>query len=134
MTLIFADTSYFVAAISPRDAHHDRANALMHDYSGNVVTTDFVIVELGNYLRRLTDRSSFAPIWSSIRNDPQFEVVEASRRLLDLGIQLFVNRPDKKWSLTDCISFVVMRDYSVTDALTSDDHFEQAGFKALLRF
>ncbi len=132
MSLIFADTSYFVAAIGSRDSHHERANRSMHDYMGDVITTDFVILELGNYLRRLRDRSSFAAILQSIRADPQFQIVEASRQLLNRGIELYGNRPDKKWSLTDCISFVVMEELGVTEALTSDVHFEQAGFKKLL--
>jgi len=53
--------------------------------------------------------------------------------LFERGVGLFRQRPDKEWSLTDCISFVVMRDASLTEALTGDHHFEQAGFSALLR-
>lgn len=56
----------------------------------------------------------------------------ASRALLEEGISLYAARPDKDWSVTDCISFVVMRDEGMTHALTGDRHFEQAGFKALL--
>jgi uncharacterized protein len=127
MNLIYADTSYFVAAIRPRDSYHDRANRLMRDYSGDVVTTDFVIVELGNYLYRVKDRSSFEPIWKGIQEDHQFDIIEASRELLDRGISRYVDRPDKAWSLTDCISFVVMEENGVIEALTSDGDFEQAG-------
>jgi predicted nucleic acid-binding protein len=49
------------------------------------------------------------------------------------GIQLYDSRPDKQWSLTDCISFVVMQDRGIVEALTGDHHFEQAGFTALLK-
>lgn len=53
--------------------------------------------------------------------------------LFDAGLELYASRSDKEWSLTDCISFVVMRERGITDALTGDHHFEQAGFVALLK-
>ena len=60
-------------------------------------------------------------------------IVPLSSELLDAGLRLIANRPDKDWSLTDCISFVVMTRYEIQEALTGDQHFEQAGFKALLK-
>jgi hypothetical protein len=53
--------------------------------------------------------------------------------LLDAGLGLYGRRLDKEWSLADCIAFVVMKDEGITDALTTDRHFEQAGFKVLLK-
>jgi uncharacterized protein len=67
-----------------------------------------------------------------MRNDPDTIIVPAASDLLQQGFDLFSRRPDKEWSLTDCISFVVMEDYGLSEALTSDSHFEQAGFKKLL--
>lgn len=133
MKRVFADTSFFVAAIAPRDAHHDRAVAFMRGFDGQVLTTDFVVAELGNYLYRIKDRPFFKAVLQNIRADAQYEIVEANRELLERGIQRYVARPDKEWSLTDCISFVVMEEHGVTEALTSDGDFDQAGFKALLR-
>ena len=104
----------------------------MRTYDGGVVTTDFVLVEFGNYLYRLKDRPFLEPVLQNIRSNPQYEIVEASRELLNRGIERFVARPDKEWSLTDCITFVVMEDRGLTEALTSDGDFEQAGFVALL--
>ena len=49
------------------------------------------------------------------------------------GLRLYEERPDKEWSLTDCLSFVVMKDENLREALTGDQHFEQAGFIALLK-
>jgi predicted nucleic acid-binding protein len=68
-----------------------------------------------------------------VRADPYYVMVPASQELLDRGVTLYRQRPDKDWSLTDCISFVVMRERGITEALTADHHFEQAGFVALLR-
>ena len=64
--------------------------------------------------------------------DPETRIVEASPELFEKGLTLYNSRPDKFWSLTDCISFVVMTEERISDALTGDRHFDQAGFKALL--
>jgi uncharacterized protein len=132
MRRVFADTSFFVAVIGPRDVHHDRAIAFMREYDAQVLTTDFVLVEFGNYLFRIKDRPTFEPVLQNIRTNTQYEIVAATRELLERGIQRYVARPDKEWSLTDCISFVVMEEHRVTEALTSDGDFEQAGFTKLL--
>ena len=132
MKWVFADTSFFVAMIGERDQHHRNAVKFMEGYKGRLLTTDYVVVELGNYLRRVDDRPFFGSIKRSLENDKEFEVMEASRGLLDQGIELYLGRQDKTWSLTDCISFVAMSERGITMALTSDGHFEQAGFTMLL--
>lgn len=132
MTWVFADTSFFVAAIGPRDQFHRQAVEFMRNYDGAVLTTDFVLLEFGNYLFRTKDRTFFEPVLRNIRNNSQYHIAPASRELLQAGIDRFNARPDKEWSLTDCISFVVMEDHGVTEALTSDSDFEQAGFVKLL--
>ena len=66
-------------------------------------------------------------------DDPDFIVLEADQHLFERGLQLYENRPDKEWSLTDCISFVAMEEMGIAEALTGDHHFEQAGFTALLK-
>jgi hypothetical protein len=70
---------------------------------------------------------------SRLRADPRVVVVPSSRDLFDRAMGLYRSRPDKDWSLTDCVSFVVMRERGITEALTGDHHFEQAGFRALLK-
>jgi predicted nucleic acid-binding protein len=133
MKRVFADTSFFVAAIGPRDQFHEQAVELMRAYDGQVLTTDFVLVEFGNYLFRIKDRPFLEPVLHNIRTNPQYEIVPASRELLQRGIDRFIARADKEWSLTDCISFVVMEENGVMEALTADVDFAQAGFAALLR-
>ena len=61
------------------------------------------------------------------------EIVPATSRDFQRGLELFAARQDKRWSLTDCISFVVMQDCGLTEMLTADRHFEQAGFSILLK-
>ena len=78
-------------------------------------------------------RSLFTKLVSDLRFDPDTRIVPATRDLLDRGLELFSRRPDKEWSLTDCTSVAAMQDEGLTDTLTTDHHFEQAGFAALLK-
>ena len=68
-----------------------------------------------------------------LRADPDALIVPGDDSLWERGRILFAQRPDKQWSLTDCISFVVMQDRGITEALTADHHYEQAGFVGLLK-
>jgi predicted nucleic acid-binding protein len=87
---------------------------------------------LGNACARAEDHADFLALLGGIRASPRTRVIPLDSLLLQRGLDLFAGRPDKNWSLTDCISFVVMQDEGLTEALTADGHFEQAGFKALL--
>jgi predicted nucleic acid-binding protein len=78
-------------------------------------------------------RSAAAGLLEALNNDKMIEVIPVGEVLYEKGLQLYRDRIDKDWSLTDCISFLVMQDRRLTDALTTDRHFEQAGFRALLR-
>jgi len=133
MNRVFADTSYYVALMSEHDQHHADALAHSQAFYGEIITTDFVLVEVGNWLSRTADRPAFLRLLESLRADPQTTVIAATRDLFDAGRSLFARRMDKDWSLTDCISFWAMRHHGLTDVLTADHHFEQAGFRVLLR-
>lgn len=132
MNSVFADTSFYVALASPTDQLHSKADALAGRLNATILTTEFIIVELGNFLRKSRQRILFLDIERDMRTDVDCLIVPVSSELLDRGIDLFAQRPDKEWSLTDWISFVVMQDHGVTAALTADKHFEQAGFVPLL--
>ena len=67
-----------------------------------------------------------------ISRDPQIEMVPHTAELTASALKLFAARSDKDWSLTDCLSFIVMEQRNIQDALTADNHFEQAGFRAIL--
>jgi predicted nucleic acid-binding protein len=68
-----------------------------------------------------------------LQSNPEVTIVTAIQEQFDRGFELFTRRPDKFWSLTDCISFVIMEELGLKDALTADKHFEQAGFNVLLK-
>ena len=72
-------------------------------------------------------------MFRDLQQQEKLTIIPASRELLDEGLNLYEDRPDKEWSLTDCISFVVMQREGLTEALTGDKHFEQAGFVSLLK-
>jgi predicted nucleic acid-binding protein len=129
----FADTSFFVAVVNAGDAMHARAQACSEAREGRLVTTDLVQVEFANWLTRWGKRAAFAPVVENLRADPITRIYPATREGFDKGYDLFQRRPDKDWSLTDCISFVVVQEEGVTEALTTDHHFEQAGFTILLK-
>lgn len=132
MKPVFADASYYVALLSPRDQHHQDAVRISGQMRQPVVVTDFVLIELANALAPVESRARAIQLWAHLQNDPSTTIVQASPTLIAEGLELYANRPDKDWSLTDCISFVVMQERELKEALTADHHFEQAGFIPLL--
>jgi uncharacterized protein len=133
---VFLDSSFIIASISDRDRYHSRALKLDQELqrSGSrVITTHAVLLEIGNSLAKPRTRMDAGHAIIALQRDPTVQVISLDAELLDRGLRLFQSRPDKEWGFVDCVSFVVMSDRSLTDALTSDVHFEQAGFVALLR-
>lgn len=133
MTPVFADTAYFFALVIANDEWHEQAVAFSRQNSLPILTTSWGLTELADGFCRGGHRRKFLEILDDAEGDPEIIIVEAEQSLWNRGRDLFANRPDKDWSLTDCISFVVMKERGLTDALTSDHHFEQAGFNILLK-
>ena len=79
------------------------------------------------------NRPAFLRLLETLKSSQDVKIIPTTVELFDRGVQLYAERADKEWWLTDCISFVVMADEGLADALTCDHHFEQAGFKALLK-
>ncbi len=131
MNTVFADTFFFLALLDQRDPAHERAVTLSKAKRA-ILTTEFVLLELGNACARAEDHADFLALLAGIRASPRTRIVRLDSGLLQRGLDLFARRTDKDWSLTDCVSFVVMEEENLTEALTGDNHFEQAGFKALL--
>jgi predicted nucleic acid-binding protein len=133
---VFLDAAYAIALASPPDQFHSLAVSLADQLEAKgtrMVTTPAVLLEIGNALAKLQHRRAAARLLASIRADPNIEVVPFSDELFAQGLKLYSERPDKEWGLTDCVSFVIMRARGIADALTPDEHFQQAGFRALLR-
>jgi uncharacterized protein len=132
---VFVDTSYIYAIINPNDQWHSKASEYESKIaSANLplITTQFILAEIADGLSPVRYRESAARIIHSLLENPEVDVIPASSELFNAGLELYESRPDKDWGLTDCFSFVTMRDRGLTDALTTDDHFRQAGFNALL--
>jgi hypothetical protein len=133
MKFVFIDTSYYVALFSPTDRFHREAIRLGSTLKRRAVVTEFVLTEFGNLASAGRGRHVFADLLRQFQQDPSAIVIPASHELFERGCDLFLRRPDKQWSLTDCTSFLVMEDRGIADALTADHHFEQAGFNVLLK-
>ncbi len=132
MKTVFADTAFYIAFANPRDHWHKIAASVAFDWRGQIITTEYVIVEFGNHLCHPSDRRIFLRMVAIMEQDMDTQIIPASSELLQSGLRLFGERADKRWSLTDCISFTVMKTHGIIDALTCDRHFEQAGFRAML--
>src|SRR5262249_34937195 len=133
IAMIFADTFYYVALLNPNDRAHGRAVAATASLTSKLLTTAWVLTELADAFPSIRLRLR---CWNSIHtvlSDPDTQVVPMDQTLFDAGLALYGARLDKEWSLTDCISFVVMQREGIIEALTGDHHFEQAGFVALLK-
>lgn len=132
--MIFVDTGFFVALAKPTDNLHRRAILWANSLTEPCLVTEYVLWEIVNALSAPSNRAKAHLVLSHIEASPiSYEMVAASRELLSAGVRLHRERPDKAWSLTDCISFHIMREREIFSALAFDQHFEQAGFGALLR-
>jgi predicted nucleic acid-binding protein len=134
MTIAFADSSFYVALVISRDSNHAEAKRVAESWTGSVVTTEYVLIEVANHLSGSSQhRERFGRLLADLDADANTHIVESSHDMWRRGMNLYLQRPDKEWSLTDCISFVVMEEQGLKESLTADHHFEQAGFVRLLQ-
>ena len=133
MSAVFADAFYFVGLINRADQHHAKITAAARQLRGAIVTTEWVLAEFADALASSASRSLVPDFIRALETDPKVKIIRASTGLFGRGLELYARRPDKHWSLTDCISFVVMQDEGLREALTGDEHFKQAGFVPLLK-
>jgi predicted nucleic acid-binding protein len=129
---MFADSFFFIALLNERDACHQRATEVSQEFGAVIVTTRWVLAEVADALCAPAWRGRAGAFIAFVLTAQGFLVQGRSDELFARGMDLYRSRHDKEWSLTDCISFVVMADEGLAEALTGDRHFEQAGFKALL--
>lgn len=136
MKIMFADTGYWVAILNPDDDLHQIAVRVTATFSSfRIITSEMVFTEVlnsfskqGTFLRQ----NAVNLIQKSIRS-PNVEIISQTSKLFYEALNLYQQRPDQAWSLTDCASFSIMQQETILEALTHDRHFEQAGFIALLR-
>ncbi len=134
MTIVFADTFLWLALVHPKDSWHARATSFLDNFSGKIVTSDWVFMEVGDAMASTEQgRNEFVALRIDVLGDADISFVPCERPLLNDAVALYHARLDKQWSLTDCTSFVVMNRLGISEALTGDHHFEQAGFVALLK-
>lgn len=135
MAAVFADTAYWIALLNPRDNLHDKAVAVSRKLGKHrIVTSEMVFTELLNAFAAKGDilRIRTCELIGRIRSNPNAMVVNMSHFGFEAALHLYRTRSDKTWGLTDCTSFVIMDEEDLTDALTADRDFQQAGYRALL--
>ena len=133
---VFVDTAAWLALINKSDALHEKAkrirNKLVRE-RGQFLLTDYIVVEIANALSRVPFRQTAVQIISLIQSSANTMVVRIDKEIFAEAWRLYSERLDKEWSFTDCTSFIVMGQMGLTDAFTSDHHFEQAGFNILMK-
>ncbi len=133
MTPVFADAHFWVALLNPRDQWYERAVAVVAELKRPILTTRFVFLEVVAAFARTSTRVWYGDLLDRLTVDSNTTVLPLSDDDMTAGEVLYRDRPDKDWSLTDCISFRVMEARGLREAQTNDHHFEQAGFVALLK-
>ena len=131
MRKIFADTSGWLALVVKSDFLHEKAVEVYQkllNKNSDFVTHDGILLEVGNGLSSVKARVTAVKLKENIENSSRIELVSLTPELIEAGWELYAERLDKDWGIVDCISFVVMQRYDITEALTADRHFEQVGF------
>jgi len=133
MNRTFIDTTFVVALVNHKDQYHDQATALSKKYeNAPVLITEAVLLEIGNALAK-DYKQKAVEIIKAFRSSDEVVIIEQNSQLFLKGFEMYEKYKDKAWGMVDCISFVAMRENKITDALTTDDHFKQAGFNILMR-
>ena len=136
MREVFADSGYLVAMYDTRDGLHQKAlDVTARLGSVLIVTSEMVLVEFLNYFSKGGEpvRRQASDAERSLRTNPNFHIEPQTGLMFRAAAGLYANRLDRRWSVTDCASFMIMEGRGITDALAHDRDFVQAGFRALLR-
>ena len=130
---LLLDTVFIQALLNKRDTYHQQALALLPRVRSalEVWVTEAVLIEDANALSAI-NRSAAVEFIRQCYHTPNMQVVTVDTSLLSQALNLYQSRADKTWGLTDCISFVVMSEQGIAQAVTADRHFIQAGYRALM--
>ncbi len=124
----FLDTYVLFAWVKPDEPHHSEAQIYFNQANQRYLTTEWILLEFADGMSSPRNRMRAVKIIEKLRVAPKIEIIPFDDAIYAKGFELFASRADKAWSLTDCISFVVMTERDITEALTADHHFRQAGF------
>lgn len=135
---LFVDTSGWAHLVDPKESHHGAAVEYYRQARGErrpILTSNLVLAELTAVLAGplRTPKATASAFIRDIRSSTYVTTLHIDERLEEEVWRFWFVHADKNWTYIDCASFVVMRNRDITEALTSDRHFEQAGFVALLR-
>lgn len=136
MKPIFVDTSALIAIGNTRDSFHSQAVRIRNElkqFGRNFVTTNAILLEFGNAFSQVNLRPTAVKLIEAIRSSSKWKCVSTDDTLVERGFQKFKKINDKEWGLVDCISMIVSKDNEINEIFTTDHHFEQAGFKILLK-
>lgn len=130
---LFVDTSGWAYLVDrSTDLHHEVQTIYQQALNRQrlLVTTNYIIAELVALLtsRSRISRQQIILFVDALKAAPQVEVIHVNTELDVTAWMLLKARTDKEWSLVDASSFVIMTKYGMTEALTTDHHFTQAGF------
>ena len=131
MKPVFADTFYWIALLNPRDDWHQTVLAYTYNYPNQkIITTDGIMEEVLNYAssRGFVMKQKALLLYKKMLQEPNIEVIPYNSQLRELGLKLYEQRLDKGYSLTDCISMIVMQQNGLQEVLSHDQHFSQEGF------
>ena len=133
---IFADTGYWIASTDPRDELHEKARQVAQQYkSRRIITSELVLVEFmdGMAKRGVWGRQKAVELIERVHNDPNVDIVPMTTEQFRAALRRYWRHLDQRWSLTDCVSFLIMERLLLRDALAHDRDFAAAGFRPLLR-
>ena len=137
MKQVFADTGFWIALLNNKDRWHEKAIEINKELQTEkiiIVTSELVLIELLNFFSKFSSniRQEAGLMVQDIQAHPSITIVSQTSVLFTKALELYLQRRDKEWSLTDCSSFIIMRELQITEALAYDKHFQQAGFMTLL--
>ena len=134
MNTVLADTGYWIASINPKDQYHEKAGKVTSDLGHcRIVTSEIILVEFLNAMSGFGKelRRAAYNLTISLRENVNVDIEPATSAQIREASDYYSERPDKSWSLTDCSSFLLMQKRNISEALSADHHFTQAGYKAL---
>jgi hypothetical protein len=131
---VFVDTAYWIALLSNKDEHHQKARQVNELINGAILhSSDFIFLEL---LSTFADkgemlRKHVVSLFKRFSANQKYIHHKCSHQLFNQGVELYEHRTDKSFSLVDCTSFIVMKEQNISVSLTFDNHFKQEGFRTI---